>query len=274
VTAGAGEEWDELVAAMVAMDLAGLECLSGIPGRVGATPIQNVGAYGQEVAETIVRVRAFDRDTGGFVELGAVACRFGYRTSLFKAEAAGRYVVVSVTFALRRGGAPAVRYPELARALGAHGGTSATLLAVREAVLELRRSKSMVIDAADPESTSAGSFFLNPIVDVAVADRATESARAQGILGETEEAPRYEAGPGKVKLPAAWLIERAGFRKGHTWGGAGISKNHALALVNRGGATAEEVLELARRIRTGVVATFGIELRMEPLLVGFPAGTF
>jgi UDP-N-acetylmuramate dehydrogenase len=269
VTAAAGEEWDDFVAQMVACDLAGLECLSGIPGRVGATPIQNVGAYGQEVAETIVQVQVYDRAERKVVRLDRAACHFRYRNSRFKLLEPGRHVVLSVTFALRRGGAPALRYPELGDAVASRGSSRPGLREVRDAVLALRRAKSMVVDPGDPESTSVGSFFLNPIVPRAEADAATERARALGVLGPSEAPPRFEGGDGKVKLPAAWLIERAGFRKGEELGRAGISRNHALALVNRGGASAAEILALADRVRLGVARVFGIELVMEPVLVGF-----
>jgi UDP-N-acetylmuramate dehydrogenase len=274
VTAGAGESWDGLVEWTVAKDLAGLECLSGIPGRVGATPIQNVGAYGQEVSRTIASVRAWDRHARRLVELGRDDCGFAYRASAFKVDASRRHVIVSVTFELTRGGGPCLLYPELVRALVDRGATTPGLQTVRETVLALRRSKSMVIDQADPESRSAGSFFLNPILDFESAERAIRRARSAGILGTDETPPSFDAGQGRVKLPAAWLIERSGLCKGQTLGHVGISKNHSLSLVNRGGATAREMLELARLVQCKVREIFGVTLEVEPALVGFEDSDF
>jgi UDP-N-acetylmuramate dehydrogenase len=255
-TCGAGEEWDTIVERAVARGLAGIECLSGIPGRVGATPIQNVGAYGQEVAETIARVRAYDLESGRFVEFAAAECGFGYRDSRFKREDRGRYVVTSVTFRLAPGGEPAVRYPELERALG-EGRRS--LAEVREAVIAIRRRKSMVLDPEDPDARSAGSFFVNPVVPDEVADRIAAS--------HADPMPRYAA-PGGAKLSAAWLIERAGLSRGYRNGNAGISSKHTLAIVNRGGATAAEVVALAREVRDRVRDRFGVTLTPEPVFVG------
>jgi UDP-N-acetylmuramate dehydrogenase len=259
VDAGAGERWDDFVARAVASDWAGIECLSGIPGDVGATPIQNVGAYGQEVAETIVKVRAVDRATGEVVEVPADRCGFGYRDSVFKREDKDRFVITSVRFALRPGGAPGVRYAELAKKLAAH--VRPTLAEVRETVIALRRGKSMVLDPSDENGRSAGSFFMNPTVGAAEADRLAE------VLGA--EMPRFPAAGGQVKLSAAWLIERAGFRKGTHEGAVGISRRHSLAIVNRGGATAAEVAAFARRVREGVRERCGVTLTPEPVLVGF-----
>ena len=256
VEAGAGEPWDGLVASSVARDLAGFECLSGIPGLVGATPIQNVGAYGQEVRETIVRVRAVEVETGRAREFDNAACRFGYRESRFKLEDRGRFVVTSVTYRLERGRAPAVRYPELARYLAERGRAEPSLADVREAVLAIRRRKSMVLDPTDPDSRSAGSFFVNPVVAPEVADAI-----------ETDGMPRYAA-PGGVKLSAAWLIERAGFAKGYRRGNAGLSSKHTLAIVNLGGATAVEIRDLAREIGDRVCERFGVALTPEPVFVG------
>jgi UDP-N-acetylmuramate dehydrogenase len=255
-TCGAGEEWDALVERAVSRELAGIECLSGIPGRVGATPIQNVGAYGQEVAETIARVRAYDLESGRFVEFTAAECGFGYRDSRFKREDRGRYIVTSVTFRLAPGGEAAVRYPELERALGE--GRRA-LAEVRKAVLAIRRRKSMVLDPEDPDARSAGSFFVNPIVPDDVADRIAAS--------HADPMPRYTA-PGGAKLSAAWLIERAGLSRGYRKGNAGISSKHTLAIVNRGGATASEVVALAREVRDRVRDRFGVTLTPEPVFVG------
>ena len=261
LVAAAGEPWEELVAGCVADGLAGVECLAGIPGSTGATPIQNVGAYGQEVADTIVGVRVLDRATGEVEDWDAAACRFAYRSSRLKYQ--DRWVVLSVTFALREApvGEP-VRYAELARALGIELGRAAPLADTRAAVLALRRGKGMVIDPADPDSVSAGSFFTNPILPVAeweaVAARAPEGARP----------PAWPEPDGRVKTSAAWLIERAGFQRGWGDGRAGISTKHTLALVNRGGATTAELLAVARTIAAGVRERFGVELRPEPVLVG------
>lgn len=255
VTAGAGESWDGLVAAVVGRGLAGVECLSGIPGFVGATPIQNVGAYGQEVAETIVRVEVVDRKTAEVLSIANAECAFGYRDSRFKQADRDRYIVTSVTYRLEKDGAPAIRYPELRRHLEATGVEQPSLGAVREAVLAIRRRKSMVVDTADPDSRSAGSFFTNPVVTSEVADRI-------GIEGM----PRYPAGD-HVKLSAAWLIEQAGFSRGHVAGNVGLSTKHTLAIVNRGGGTAREVVALADEIRKRVNDRFGVELVPEPIFV-------
>jgi UDP-N-acetylmuramate dehydrogenase len=257
VTVAAGEDWDGLVARAVAEGWVGLEALSGIPGSVGATPIQNVGAYGQEVSDTVARVRTWDRQERTFRTFAAADCGFGYRTSRFKADPA-RYLVLSVSFQLRHGtlGAP-VRYAELARTLGVAPGDRAPLAEVRAAVLALRAGKGMVLDAADPDTWSAGSFFTNPVVGV---DRLPDGA------------PAWEQPDGRVKTSAAWLIEQAGFGKGYGLDlGAGrvsLSTKHTLALTNRGGATTGELLELAARVRDGVEARFGIRLVNEPVLVG------
>jgi UDP-N-acetylmuramate dehydrogenase len=256
VTAGAGESWDAIVAFAVARGLAGFECLSGIPGSVGATPIQNVGAYGQEVRETIAVVRALELESGRRVEFSNEQCRFAYRESRFKVEDRGRYAVTSVTYRLTPGGAPSVTYPELRRYLEERGADPFSLAAVRAAVLAIRKRKSMVLDPADPDARSAGSFFVNPVVSADVAD-------AIGL----EDMPRYPA-PGGVKLSAAWLIERAGFSKGYGGGAAGLSTKHTLAIVNRGGASARDVATLAREVRDRVRERFGVTLTPEPVFVG------
>jgi UDP-N-acetylmuramate dehydrogenase len=260
----AGEPWDALVARCVVEGWSGVECLSGIPGLVGATPIQNVGAYGQEVAETIERVRVLDRRTREVTTIGAEECRFGYRVSAFKGN--DRFVVVGVTFALdvRPDGAP-LRYAELSRALGVGEGERAPLEAVRRTILGLRRAKGMVLDPGDPDSLSAGSFFVNPILDRAGVAALEARLVARGI--DRVALPRFPGGDGRTKVSAAWLIERAGFTKGWGDGSVGISRKHALALVNRGGATARELLELARAIQTGVRDAFGVELSPEPVIV-------
>lgn len=261
VSAFAGESWDGFVAQMVDAGLSGVECLSGIPGLVGATPMQNVGAYGQEVGDTIVLVRVLDRATGEIESFEPAACRFAYRTSVFKGS--DRYVVLEVRFRLARSRESApLAYPELARALGVAAGGRAPLAAVRETVIALRRTKGMVVDAADPDSRSAGSFFTNPLVDAATLARVTRA------LPPGTAIPQWPAADGLTKLSAGWLIERAGFAKGHGAGRAGISSKHALALVNRGGATTRELLALAAQIQAGVHEALGVELVPEPVIVG------
>lgn len=257
ITAGAGVDWDEFVEYCVSQDLAGVECLSGIPGFVGGTPVQNVGAYGQEVSETIVSVRCFDRRSKKIVELSNAECGFSYRKSIFNSTERERYIVLAVKYALIRGGAPKIVYKDLKEYFG---GREPSLRETREAVLSIRRAKSMVIDEADPNSRSAGSFFKNPIVP----DAKFDEIRSMGF----ENVPNFAAGDGFVKIPAAWLIERSGFYKGFRMGNAGISENHSLALVNFGGATAAEIIALKNAIQTGVVEKFGIELMPEPIFVG------
>jgi len=266
LTVAAGEEWDGFVARTVAEGLAGLECLSGIPGLTGATPMQNVGAYGQEVSDTITRVRVWDRDAAEILEIPAAQCGFGYRTSRFRGSA--RFVVLSVTFALavQSRSAP-VRYAELAAALGVAPGDQVDGAEARAAVIELRQRKGMVIDPADPDTRSAGSFFLNPVLDAATLAGVEAAARAR--CGPDVRVPRFEAGNGHVKVPAAWLIERSGFTRGYNPGdGARISAKHTLALVNAGSASTAALLALAREIRDGVHAAFGVTLSPEPILVG------
>jgi UDP-N-acetylmuramate dehydrogenase len=285
----AGEDWDTLVAFCVAEGLSGIECLSGIPGLAGATPIQNVGAYGQEVSETIVTVRAYDRLLDTLVEIANADCGFGYRTSAFKrragigphpapvraamspAAATGRFIVLGVTFRLARGrGSAPVRYAELARVLGVSEGARVPLAQARSAVLTLRRGKGMVLDPGDPDTRSAGSFFTNPVLDRSrLADVARKAAALSGRPAEEVSVPHFAAGDGQVKIPAAWLIERAGFAKGYAGGGgARISSKHTLALINPGGATTASLVRLARDIRNAVRETFGVELVSEPVLVG------
>ena len=256
----AGEPWDAFVERTIMDGCAGLECLSGIPGTVGGTPIQNVGAYGREVSEHIVSVDVVDRRTAALSTVSADACAFAYRTSRFKTRADS--VVVDVCFELARSAASQpIRYAELARALGVAEGATASLAAVRAAVLRLRRAKGMVIDAADPESRSVGSFFTNPIVDATTADRVQAASGAASM-------PRYPQPGGRIKLAAGWLVEQAGCKKGDALGGARISQKHALALVNGGGAAAADIIALARRVRDRVHARFAVTLEPEPVLVG------
>ncbi len=255
----AGESWDAVVAYAVDRQLAGIECLSGIPGLVGATPIQNVGAYGQEVADVITRVTAYDRSAGTTRDLEPSECGFGYRTSRFKAEV-DRWVVTEVEFALHAGGESYPRYGELTRTLGLDPGGSAPLESVREAVLALRRSKGMVLDPSDPDTASCGSFFTNPIL--------AEDASRELSDRTAGEVPVFPESGGRFKVPAAWLIDRAGFTKGYGAGRARLSTKHVLALTNRGGATAGEVVALAREVRDGVRDRLGVTLLNEPILIG------
>lgn len=266
LTAAAGEDWDALVALSVAEGLVGFEALSGIPGLVGASPIQNIGAYGQELSQTVTAVRAYDRRAGTVVALAAEDCRFTYRGSAFKSEP-HRWLVLEVAFALTVGEQSApVGYPELARTLGVQVGAQAPLAEVRAAVLTLRRGKGMVLDEADPDTRSAGSFFTNPHLSPVAAS----ALRAQVLdqCGAGVSVPEWSDGDGRVKVSAAWLIERSGFGKGHFAGPAGISGKHTLALVNRGGARTADVLDVARQVRDGVRAVFGVELVPEPVIVG------
>jgi len=262
VTAAAGEPWDALVAFAVERGWAGLECLSGIPGLVGATPIQNVGAYGQEVSDTLVSVRALDCATGRSVTLPARECGFAYRDSRFKSGEPGRFVVLAVTYRLAPGGAPTARYADLERHLAGRG-RAPTLAEVRAAVLAIRRAKSMVLDPDDENRRSCGSFFTNPVVTPAAADRVAALAGDPAM-------PRWPQPDGRVKLSAAWLIERAGFRRGCTDGPVGLSTRHALALVTRDGARTADVLAFARRLRSAVEARFGVRLTPEPVIWGPP----
>jgi UDP-N-acetylmuramate dehydrogenase len=267
LTVAAGEPWDDVVADTVARDLAGLECLSGIPGLVGATPIQNVGAYGQEVADTILSVTVLERASKRVHQLAASACAFAYRDSAFKHDP-DRFVVLSVTFALRRGGAPALRYRELAEALASNGGPPPTLGAVRAAVLALRRKKSMLIVDGDPNRRSVGSFFTNPIVGAAEADAVAARAVALGVIARPDEMPRWPAAGGAIKLSAGWLIERAGIHTGQRRGAVGVSTAHALSLVHLGGGSTAALLELAREVGDAVHGRFAMTLLPEPTMIG------
>ena len=261
VRVAAGEPWDGFVAHAVAQGYVGVEALSGIPGSTGATPVQNVGAYGQEVADTVAGVRTWDRQEGRIRTLAAADCEFAYRSSRFKHEryrSGPRFVVLEVTFQLRLGdlGAP-VRYAELAAALGVDLGGRAPLAAVREAVLRLRGRKGMVLDETDLDTWSAGSFFTNPVLEPGQADALPEGA------------PRWALSDGRVKTSAAWLIEHAGFARGHGLPGpAALSTKHTLALTNRGDARAADLVALAREVRSGVRARFGVTLEPEPVVVG------
>jgi UDP-N-acetylmuramate dehydrogenase len=263
VTAAAGEPWDDFVSAMVEDGLAGVECLAGIPGCVGAVPMQNVGAYGQDVSETIVRLRAYDREQREVVTVSREECAFAYRSSVFRGRE--RHVILDVTFGLPRAASSRpIRYAELARALGVTEGASVPLRTARETVVSLRRAKGMVVDPADADTTSAGSFFTNPILS---AD-ALEALRLRAA--ELGPIPTFPERDGRFKVSAGWLIERAGFSRGFLGEGGrvGISGKHALALTNRGGATTGELVALARQVRAGVFARFGVTLENEPVFVG------
>lgn len=259
VTVAAGEEWDAFVQQCVARDLAGLECLSGIPGYVGGTPIQNVGAYGQEVSETIFAVRVFDRHTNAIVELSNQDCRFSYRASIFNTTARDRYIVLEVTYKLRPHAAPTLHYADLQKHFARHQQPP-TLQEVREAVLTIRASKGMVIVPSDPDCQSAGSFFKNPIVSRETFDQ-IEAATSEPV-------PNFPAANDQIKIPAAWLIEKAGFPKGYERGRVAISSKHNLALVNRSQATARELMAFVTLIQNKVQERFGIALTPEPVMVG------
>jgi UDP-N-acetylmuramate dehydrogenase len=263
----AGESWDPLVADCVARGLAGVECLAGIPGSVGATPIQNVGAYGQEVAETIAAVRVLDRGDGEVRVLAPAECAFTYRSSAFKREP-GRWIVLAVRFVLEASERSApIRYAELARALGVEVGARAPLARAREAVLALRRGKGMVLDPDDPDTVSAGSFFTNPVLDAGAF--AALRARVAERLGAGARPPAWPDADAHVKTSAAWLIERAGFHRGDgNPEGIAISSKHTLALTNRGAGTTAELVALAREIAAGVHDAFGVDLVPEPVFVG------
>jgi UDP-N-acetylmuramate dehydrogenase len=262
LTAQAGESWDDLVALAVREELAGIECLSGIPGSVGATPIQNVGAYGQEVSDVIDAVEVLDRADDSLAWLSASECAFGYRDSHFKRDPS-RYVVLAVRFSLRAGAAPTLRHGELTRTLAARSSTP-TLRDVEQAVRSLRANKGMLIEPGWPRSV--GSFFVNPLVDASEAERVQQHARTLGR--DAADMPRYPATDGRVKLSAAWLIEQAGIRKGLQRGPVGVSTLHALALVHYGGGSTRDLLALATEIQQQVDSRFGIRLQIEPVRWG------
>lgn len=259
LTAQAGEDWDPFVEHCVENGLAGVECLSGIPGFIGGTPVQNVGAYGQEVSETIVSVRCYDREQKKIIEMANADCGFSYRKSIFNSRERNRYVVLSVTYKLKKGGSPKIVYKDLKEHFAGH---VPSLAETRAAVREIRRAKSMVIDASDPNSRSAGSFFKNPIVPLGKIEDLAARSGVEGV-------PHFPAGEEYVKIPAAWLIEQADFYNGFVLGNAGISTNHSLAIINRGGASASEIIALKNLIQSKVEAEFGILLQPEPIFVGF-----
>jgi len=262
VTAQAGEDWDAFCEFCVERNLAGIECLSGIPGFVGGTPVQNVGAYGQEVSETITSVRVFDRKSKQILELSNAECKFAYRTSIFNSTDKNRFIVLCVTYDLKQDGAPKIVYKDLREFFGEH---QPTLAETREAVRKIRAEKAMLVRQNSADANSAGSFFKNPIVSNKKFDEILAIAKNFGI----ENVPGFKAEEGSVKIPAAWLIEQSGFHKGYTKGNAGLSTRHTLALTNRGGATAQEILELKNEIQLKVNEKFGVDLVPEPIFVGF-----
>jgi UDP-N-acetylmuramate dehydrogenase len=261
--AGAGLEWDVLVERTVAGNCAGLECLSGIPGTVGGTPVQNVGAYGQDVSQTIEELRVLDLHSLQAKALSNEECGFGYRSSIFNTSERGRYIIVSVSFAVRRGGKPALKYPDL-RNFFAGRDNEPSLSEVRAAVREIRHGKAMLIVPGEDDARSVGSFFKNPVVPQATVDELSARAASRGLV-----LPSYPAAEGGRKVSAAWLVEHAGFAKGYENGRAGISRKHALAIVNRGGAKAAEIVALKDEIQARVLDEFGIRLQPEPVFVGF-----
>ena len=265
---GAGTDWDNFVVQAIASGCAGVECMTGIPGTAGGTPVQNVGAYGQEVASVIERVRAFDSGTRTFVEFANSECGFGYRRSRFNTADRGRYIVTRVDYRLKAGGAPTLRYADVKRAVevSREAGVEPDLAQVATMIRRIRRSKGMLRVVGDPDLRSAGSFFKNPIVRkelVAEISARAKSAPPGFPAGKTAD------GEECVKIYAAWLIEQAGFAKGYAMGAAGISSRHTLALVNLGGAKAKEILALAKKISAAVDERFGVRLEMEPEMVGF-----
>jgi UDP-N-acetylmuramate dehydrogenase len=260
----AGESWERFVQQTIEDGCAGLECLAGIPGTVGGTPVQSVGAYGQEVASVIERVRAYDIQQHNFVEITAAECGFDYRRSRFNSSDRGRFIITRVDYRLTPGGSPSLRYPELQRAFTQ--GLQPSLTEVAAEVRHIRQTKGMLMVEGDPDCRSAGSFFKNPIITV------EQFRQIQAVSKKAP--PRFPAGPGaanqgQVKVPAAWLIEQAGFNKGFARGAAAISSRHTLALVNRGRASAEDILALAGQITAAVEEHFGIRLEMEPVRLGF-----
>jgi UDP-N-acetylmuramate dehydrogenase len=263
LVAGAGYEWDALVAQTVDAGCAGLECLSGIPGTVGATPVQNVGAYGQDVSQTIQDVRALDLRSREIKTFANADCGFAYRSSIFNTTERGRYVILQVSFAVWQNGSPRLRYPDLQQCFAGRS-SGPTLSEVREAVRAIRHRKAMLLVEGEEDAHSAGSFFKNPIVPQPFFEELAARLASEGL-----QLPSYSVADGLRKLPAAWLVEHAGFAKGHAKGSAGISCKHALAIVNRGGATAAEIIALKDEIQARVRQRFGIILEPEPLLVGF-----
>jgi UDP-N-acetylmuramate dehydrogenase len=264
--ASAGENWDNLVALAVSKNCGGIECLSGIPGAVGGTPVQNVGAYGQEVSEAITRVRTLEIATGAVLDLSNADCGFSYRSSIFNGTRRGEFIVLEVSYRLCRNGGPRIEYADVKNFFAATNLENPTLQQVRDAVRSIRQSKAMLLVEGDQDCRSAGSFFKNPIVSTAEADRIQALAEKR-VPGKS--LPRYPAANGQVKLAAAWLVEQSGFAKGYSLGPVGISHKHTLAIVNRGGAKAKDILALKDEIEKKVFDAWGVRLQPEPVFVGF-----
>jgi UDP-N-acetylmuramate dehydrogenase len=264
---GAGENWDQFVSFTVSKNCGGLECLSGVPGTVGGTPVQNVGAYGQEVSQTITQVRVLEIANGTILQLDNAACGFTYRTSVFNSSQRGKYIVLEVAYRLERGRQPTIEYADLKKFFGAASADRPpTLQQVRDAVRSIRQSKAMLLVSGDEDCRSAGSFFKNPVVSRAEADRLLAVAQKR-VPGKT--LPQYPVQNGMVKLAAAWLVEQAGFSKGYSRGPVGLSRKHALAIVNRGGAAAHDIMALKDEVQKKVLEIWGVQLQPEPVFVGF-----
>jgi UDP-N-acetylmuramate dehydrogenase len=264
--AGAGENWDSLVALAVSKNCGGIECLSGIPGTVGGTPVQNVGAYGQEVSDTITHVRALEIATGNLVDLSNSDCGFSYRSSIFNGTRRNQFIVLEVSYRLCRNAKPKIEYADVRNFFATNKVEKPTLQQVRDAVRSIRQSKAMLLVEGDEDCRSAGSFFKNPIVSAAEANR-IQSLAEKRAPGKT--LPRYPATDGQVKLAAAWLVEQSGFSKGYVMGPVGISRKHTLAIMNRGGATASDIVTLKNEIEKKVLDVWGVRLQPEPVFVGF-----
>jgi UDP-N-acetylmuramate dehydrogenase len=266
VTARAGEDWDNFVEFCTRKNLQGVECLSGIPGFIGGTPVQNVGAYGQEVSETIVTVKVLERASGRIFEMTNADCRFAYRTSIFNSTEKNRFIVLSITFSLKQDGEPKIVYKDLQNYFHEK---KPNLRQTRQAILQIRAAKSMVINEHDPNSRSAGSFFKNPIVGKEQFKKIEAQAKRIGVIESDEKLPNFAVDENHIKIPAAWLIEKSGFCKGYKFGRVGLSANHTLAIVNLGSAAANDVLNLKNEIQRKVKDKFNIELTPEPVFVGF-----
>jgi UDP-N-acetylmuramate dehydrogenase len=265
VYAGAGENWDGLVAQTIERNCAGLECLSGIPGTVGGTPVQNVGAYGQEVSQTITCVRVLEVETGKAMDLSNEQCEFSYRSSIFNTSQRGRYILLNVAYRLKKNGEPTLQYGDIQKFFEG-AGSNPTLQQLRDAVRKIRQSKAMLLVPDDEDCRSAGSFFKNPLVSLEEASRIRALAHHR-VPDKT--LPQYPAENAQVKLPAAWLVEQAGFKKGYSRGPVGISRKHSLAIVNRGGAKAQDIVVLKNEIQEKVFDIWGVRLQPEPVFVGF-----
>jgi UDP-N-acetylmuramate dehydrogenase len=268
VTVGAGVEWDAFVQYCVNHDLAGVEALSGIPGTTGGAPVQNIGAYGLQAGETITAVRAWDTHSNRFVKLSRAECAFEYRSSIFNTSGAGRYIIIQTEYSHQPHGRPRIQYAELQKYF-TDKKENPSLAEVREAVMIIRKSKGMLVSPDDSDSRSAGSFFRNPEISREEFTAMEQRMRDRGIVAQSEIIPCFSASEGKVKIPAAWLIEHSGFSKGYSHGRAALSTKHALAIINRGGAAAWEIMSLMRLIKEKVAVSFGVTLHPEPVFIGF-----